>query len=88
MVSGSCKKDAVWNSSAVLARQDEVEIIGAGQAITKVIGSSEEGTVDSVLACLNSIILFSCSYQLISLATMPVHLHAPPSHRTPRWNAS
>jgi len=26
MVSGSCKKDAVWNSSAVLARQDEVEI--------------------------------------------------------------
>jgi len=26
----------------VLARQDEVEIIGAGQAITKVIGSSEE----------------------------------------------
>jgi hypothetical protein len=37
MVSGSCKKDAVWNSSAVLARQDEVEIIGAGQAITTVM---------------------------------------------------
>jgi hypothetical protein len=37
MVSGSCKKGAVWNSSAVLARQDEVEIIGAGQAITTVM---------------------------------------------------
>ena len=64
MVSGSCKRDAVWNSSAVLDRQDEVEIFGAGQAVTKVISSSEEGTVDSVLACLNSIILFSCSFQL------------------------
>jgi hypothetical protein len=37
MVSGSCKRDAVWNSSAVLDRQDEVEIFGAGQAITTVM---------------------------------------------------
>ena len=64
------------NSSAVLARLDEVEIFGAGQAVTKVIGSSEEGIVDSVLACLNSIILFSCSYQPISLVATPVHPHA------------
>jgi len=42
----------------VLARQDEVEIIGAGQAVTKVIDSSE-GRCGSVLTCLNSIMLFS-----------------------------
>ena len=76
MVSGSCKRDAVWNSSAVLARQDEVEIVGRGSGHNYGDGSFEVGTVDSVLACLNSIILFSCSYQLISLATMPVHQHA------------
>jgi len=45
----------------VLARQDEVEIIGAGQAVTKVIGSSEEGTVDSVLIRLILDIVFSFS---------------------------
>jgi hypothetical protein len=42
----------VQDSSAVLARQDEVEIFGAGQAITTVIGSSEKGAVDSVLTRL------------------------------------
>ena len=65
MVSGSCKRDAEWNSSAVLARQDEVEIICAGQAITKVIGSSEEGTVDSVLTRLRldyTILMFLSAY--------------------------
>jgi hypothetical protein len=58
IVSGFCKRDAEWNSSAVLARQDEVETFGAGQAITKVIGSSEEGTVDSVLIRLRLDIIF------------------------------
>jgi len=42
----------------VLARQDEVEIIGAGQAITKVIGSSE-GRCGSALTRLKLDIVFS-----------------------------
>jgi hypothetical protein len=75
MVSGSCKRDAVWNSSAVLARKDEVGIFGAGQAITKVIGSSEEGNVDSVLTSLRLDIVFSFQREvawLHSLSTMEI----------------
>jgi len=59
----------------VLARQDEVEIFGAGQAITKVIGSSEEGTVDSVLTRLRLDIVFSFQREvawLHSLSTMEI----------------
>jgi hypothetical protein len=44
----------------VLARQDEVEIIGAGQAVTKVIGSSE-GRCGSALTRLKLDIIFSFS---------------------------
>ena len=47
MMSGSHKRDAVRDSSAVPspARLD-VEFSGAGQAITKVFGSSAKGAVD------------------------------------------
>lgn len=74
---GSRKKDAVLKSSALFASCPSFESSSRrGQVVTKVIGSSEEGTVDSVLTCLNSIILFPCSYRLISLAAIPVYLHA------------
>ena len=80
MVRGSCKRDAVWNSCAVLAHQDEVEIFGAGQAVTKVIGSSEEGTVDSVLTRLRldyTILMFLSPISLFLLQQcLYISMHA------------
>ena len=78
MVSGSCKRDAVWNSSAVLARQDEVEIVGRGSGHNYGDGSFEVGTVDSVLACLNSIISSHVPISLFLLQQcLYISMHVP-----------